>query len=292
MNLASIDIFHVLSAIAALLVSAHVFGFLAARVGLPAILGELVGGLLLGATVLKHVAPDVSAWLFAAAPSDPQHQPTAAMLPILGMCSQLGLLLLMFIGGLQMKRLVTRRDAKAVAWISGLGVSIPVIVGLVLLRFIDVDRYMGFAHSRTALDIVLLTALAVTSIPVITRIFMDLGLMQTRLARIVLSVAVIEDVLLYIAVSIAVGMADASGKADASIPALLDMDPNSALFILWHVAASIGLLAVASWGFRSLRTSTSARLNLIARRSPVGWSLALVFVTTIVGMLLGLAPLY
>ena len=54
--------------------------------------------------------------------------------------------------------------------------------------------------------IVLLIALAVTSIPVITRIFLDLGLMNTRLARVVLSVAVIEDVMLYVALSIALGM--------------------------------------------------------------------------------------
>ncbi|MCW2973730.1 MAG: sodium:proton antiporter [Thermoleophilia bacterium] len=292
MSLASLDIFHVLAAIAALLVFAHAFGFLAQKLGLPAIIGEIAGGLVLGATVLKRVWPDGSAWLFQPAPADALTQPTPAMLPILGICSQLGLLLLMFLGGLQMKRLVTKRDAKAVGWISSLGVLIPVGIGLVLLQFIDVDRYVGVAHSRTALDIVLLTALAVTSIPVITRIFMDLGLMKTRLARIVLSVAVIEDVLLYIAVSIAVGMADASSKADASIPAFLDMDPNSTAFILWHIAASLTLLAVASWGFRSLGNSTSARLNLIARRSPVGWQLALVFVTTIVAMLLGLAPLY
>ena len=292
MSVATLDLFHVLAAIAALLVAAHVGGFLAIRSGLPAIVGEIVGGLLLGATVLKRLAPDVSAWLFQAAPADPSSTPTPAMLPILGMCGQLGLLLLMFVGGLQMKRLVTRRDFRAVGWISGLGVAIPVLTGIVLLQFVDVSRYLGTAGSKSALDIVLLTALAVTSIPVITRIFLDLGLMGTRLARIVLSVAVIEDVLLYIAVSIAVGMANATSKSDASIPSFLDLDPNSLPFILWHVGASLALLAVAAWGFRSMRTSTSVRLNLIARRSPVGWTLALVLLTTLVAMLLGLAPLF
>ncbi|MCW2959674.1 MAG: sodium:proton antiporter [Thermoleophilia bacterium] len=294
MSLATIDIFHVLAAISALLVMAHLGGFLAARAGLPPMIGELLGGLLLGATVLRRVWPDGSEWLIPATPGVGEAMP--AVLPVLGFCSQLGLLLLMFIGGLQMRRLVTRADAKAVGWISSLGVAVPVICGLLLLLVIDVTPYMGTAQNETALDIILLAALAVTSIPVITRIFIDLGLMETRLARIVLSVAVIEDVLLYIAVSIAIGMAEADAKSDASIPHYLGLEPDSPLFIAWHVGASLALLAFAAWGFGKAgggsRTAQLARTNPVARRSTLGYTVAAILGITLLAMLLGLAPMF
>jgi Kef-type K+ transport system membrane component KefB len=158
--------------------------------------------------------------------------------------------------------------------------------------------YMGTAQHLTALKIVLLIELAITSIPVITRIFLDLGLMNTRLARIVLSVAVIEDVLLYIALSIALGMAQAGFKSDASIPHMLGFPPDSMLFIGWHVIASLALLAIAAWGFGGVGASGQGSeekytgRNIIAMRSPLGWVLASILATTSLAMLLGLAPMF
>jgi Kef-type K+ transport system membrane component KefB len=291
MSLASLDIFHVLAAIAALLAVAHMGGLIAARFGLPPMLGELTGGVLLGATVLDRVWPAAFTWMF---PPLPEAGAVPAVLPILGFCSQLGLLLLMFVGGVGMRRLVTRSDVKAVSWISGLGVLVPVLVGLLIFRFEDFDEYLGPAESHSALRIVLIAALAVTSIPVITRIFIDLGLMETRLARIVLSVAVLEDVLLYIGISLAVGMASGDLKIDASIPTYWDLDPSGVPYIAWHVAASMVLLVAASVSVRVLPsgTGTAARHNPIARRSPLGWTVAFLCAVTLVAMLLGLAPIF
>lgn len=298
MSLASLDIFHVIVALSALLVAAHVGGFIAGRIGIPPMVGELAGGILLGATFFKRVWPEGHAWLLPAPPADALTQPTSAVLPILGFCSQIGLLMLLFIGGLQLRRLVTRKDAKSVGWISSLGVIIPVAAGLLALMVIDVEQYVGSANSLTALKIVLLIELAITSIPVITRIFLDLDLMNTRLARTVLSVAVIEDVLLYIALSIALGMANTTAKSDASIPHHLGLAPDSFEFIAWHIVASLVLLGVAAWGFGKVNANKSqayggaSRLNVIARRSPLGWTLASILVITGVAMLLGLAPMF
>ncbi|MGI5863947.1 MAG: cation:proton antiporter [Myxococcales bacterium] len=282
-NLAPIDIFHVLAAISALLVFAHLGASLAARIGIPPMVGELTGGILLGATVFRRIWPEGHAWLLPVAPS-----PVA---PILGFCSTIGLLMLLYIGGLQLRRLITARDTRAVGWISALGVLIPVGAGLLVLQVVDVSKYLGSANQLTALKIVLLIELAITSIPVITRIFLDLGLMSSRLARIVLSVAVIEDVMLYIALSIALGMAQAGAKSDASIPHYLGFAPDSAAFIAWHIVASLALLAVAAWGFgKAVRPSS--RLNPIAERSPLGWTLVSILVITGAAMFLGLAPMF
>lgn len=291
MSLASLDIFHILAAIAALLSLAHLGGLIAGRIGIPPMVGEIAGGLLLGATVLGRLWPEAEQWLF---PTVSAGDPIPPVLPVLAFCSQLGLLLLMFIGGLQMRRLVTRRDVRSVGWISGLGVLVPVLAGLAILQFEDFSSYLGPAQALDSLHIVLIAALAVTSIPVITRIFMDLDLMETRLARVVLSVAVIEDVLLYIAVSLAVGMASGTATKDASIPSHLDMDPQGIPYLAWHVCASMLLLAAASTGVRFLTSNRTSEIirNPIARRSPLGWTLALLFTVTLVAMLLGLAPIF
>jgi Kef-type K+ transport system membrane component KefB len=291
MSLASLDTFHVLAALAALLTVAHLGGLVASWFGLPPMLGELAGGVLLGATVLEHAWPAGFTWLF---PRVPESGAVPAVLPILGFCGQLGLLLLMFSGGVGMRRLVARSDVRAVSWISGLGVLVPVVVGIVIFRFADFDAYLGPARSHPAFEIVLIAALAVTSIPVITRIFIDLGLMETRLARIVLSVAVLEDVLLYIGLSLAVGMAHGNASADVSIPSQLGMDPGGVAYVAWHVAASLLLLVAASLSVKVLpsRSGSGRDRNPISRRSPLGWTVAFLCGVTLVAMLLGLAPIF
>lgn len=288
-----LDLFHVIVTLTVILSCAHIGGYLAARLRVPPMVGELAGGLVLGATVLKRVWPDAHAWLLPAAPA--AIGPVPPVLTVLGFCSTVGLLLLMFIGGLQLRRLLTREDTGSVGWVAASGVVVPVAAGLLLFELVDLSAYVGHAGHLMAFKIVLLIELAITSIPVIARIFIDLGLMHTRLARIVLSVAVIEDVLLYVALSIALAMVQAKSAGDASVLGLLGIGPDQPAFVIWHVVASLLLLAVATWGFGPMRGSRGeacARFNFIARRSPLAWLLTSVLAITGIAMALGLAPMF
>lgn len=293
MNLGLVDLFHVIVTLAVLLSCAHLGGYAAARLRIPPMVGELAGGLLLGQTVLKRLWPDAHAWLLPALPATGSTVPP--VLTVLGFCSTIGLLLLMFIGGLQLRRLLTRDDTGSVGWVATTGVIVPVVAGLLLFEVVDFSGYAGSAGHLGALKIVLLIELAITSIPVIARIFLDLGLMHSRLARIVLSVAVIEDVLLYVALSIALGMVQAKSGGDASVLTWLGVGPDEPAFVLWHIAASLLLLGVAAWGFGPVHApggEACARFNFIARRSPLAWLLTSVLAITGVAMLLGLAPMF
>ena len=293
MNLGLVDLFHVIITLAVLLSCAHLGGYAAARLRIPPMVGELAGGLLLGQTVLKRLWPDAHGWLLPALPATGGTVPP--VLTVLSFCSTIGLLLLMFIGGLQLRRLLTRDDTASVGWVAATGVIVPVVVGLLLFEVVDFSGYAGTAGHLGALKIVLLIELAITSIPVIARIFLDLGLMHSRLARIVLSVAVIEDVLLYVALSIALGMVQAKSGGDASVLTWLGVGPDEPAFVVWHIAASLLLLGVAAWGFGPVHApggEACARFNFIARRSPLAWLLTSVLAITGVAMLLGLAPMF
>jgi Kef-type K+ transport system membrane component KefB len=152
------------------------------------VVGEILGGVLLGPTLLGRAWPSAHDWLFPA---------TGATPAVLGAVYQLGLLLSMFTAGTQMRSLVSRSAARPVASIGAIGLIFPFLAGLGALAAIDFTRFEGTAQNRTALLLVFAIAIAVTSIPVISRILLDLGLLKTRFAQIVLSVAVIEDVVLY-----------------------------------------------------------------------------------------------
>jgi len=87
-------------------------------------------------------------------------------------------------------------------------------------------------------------AAAVTSIPVISRIMHDVGLLGTRFARIVLSVAVIEDIVVYVVLAVAVGLVVSSGSKAFGLPAALNIH-GVAESSLYHTIVAVSFLGVA-----------------------------------------------
>ena len=145
------DTAHVLAALIVLIVSAHAFGYVFARFRQPPVIGEIVGGIMLGPTLLERVWPNAYDWLF---PS------TGAVPSVLGAVYQLGLLLLMFTAGTQMRGLISRPAAKVVGWIAATGLLVPFLAGVTAFALIDFTRFEGTAHNRTALLLVVQVALS------------------------------------------------------------------------------------------------------------------------------------
>jgi Kef-type K+ transport system membrane component KefB len=186
MTLAAGDFAQLLLAVGLLLGAAHAVGHLFTLARQPRVIGEIMGGLLLGPTVLGALAPELQATLF------PSEGPVAA---VLGWNYQIGLLLLMFASGAEMRSVFRRGETRVVGLVTVVGVVLPFVAGLLLFRVIDSSSLLGVAQNDTALLLVFGLAIAVTSIPVISRIMFDLGIIETPFARIVLGVAVIEDAL-------------------------------------------------------------------------------------------------
>src|SRR3954451_11115903 len=176
MSLTDPDVGHVVVALIALLSAAHLMGRVFARLRQPPVIGEIVGGLMLGPTLLGALLPDVQGALF------PTDGPTPV---VLGAVYQLGLLLLMFAAGAEIRSVFRRGERRTATFVTLAGTVLPFAFGLALLTVVDLDRYRGVSGGPVAFLLVFAAAMAVTSIPVISRIMLDLGVAGTPFARIV-----------------------------------------------------------------------------------------------------------
>jgi Kef-type K+ transport system membrane component KefB len=135
-------------------------------------------------------------------------------------------------------------------------------------------------------------AVAVTSIQVISRIMHDLGLLSTRFARIVLSVAVIEDIVLYVVLAVAVGLVQATGSEAFGVPTALNIHTVAGGSVYHTVAAAAFLGVALTVGGRIYRSLAGMRANPMARRSPVAFQLLWMLSLSAGALVLGLVPLY
>ena len=277
------ELAHLLLALGLLLAAAHGFGYAMSRLNQPRVIGEILGGLLLGPTVFGAVAPRLQAAVF----------PSSTAVPtILDAVYQLVLLLLMFSAGAEIRGLFHRSERQAVAWISLVGMVVPFAAGLVAVGTLHFHTLRGSASTDAAFLIVFGIAIAITSIPVISRIMLDLGILDTSFARIVLGVAVVEDVLLYVLLAIALGLV-AHGPGDLwGLPLTLGIQPGSAGSVVYHVVAELTFLA----GFLTFGPWFYGRLlrgyNPVKRGNPIGFQLVFLFGMSFLAIYLGVVPIF
>jgi Kef-type K+ transport system membrane component KefB len=232
--IASAELTRVVIALLALLVSSHAGGAVFQRFRQPRVIGEIIGGLVLGPTVLGQIWPDAIAWLFT-------DDLTARA--VIGFVQQMGLFLLMFCAGVDARRRMRGTERRVIGAVSAVGLVVPFAFGALAVALIPMDSLWGENANQTSFVLVFATAVAVTSIPVISRIMHDLGLLRTGFARVVLGVAVVEDVILYVVLAVAVDLATPDGPA-TGLPGLLGLEAGSIGDILYHTVTTAGLLTL------------------------------------------------
>src|SRR5947207_6882608 len=116
----------------------------------------------------------------------------------------------MFLSGAETQQLFTREERRDVGWLTIVGTGIPFALGLIFGPWLIRPALAGPNGNRLSLTIILAVGVAVTSVPVVSKIFADLKILHTRFARLVLGVAVLEDIVLWLALAVATAMA---GKA-------------------------------------------------------------------------------
>jgi Kef-type K+ transport system membrane component KefB len=177
-----------------IIVAARLVAALFRRLGQPSVVGEIAAGLLLGPSVLGRFCPGLFQAVF---------HPTVAEVPaplfdsllgwVLTALSQLGLIFLLFLVGLEVDLAHLRWQGRAALSISLAGIVAPFLLGLALAQFL---------HPRVAADIPALqfslflgTALSITAIPVLGRIMLELNITRTRLGTVAMAAAAVDDAL-------------------------------------------------------------------------------------------------
>lgn len=277
MSLTQSDISHVICATGLLLLSAHLLGYLFVQARQPRVIGEIVGGLMLGPTFLGMAIPDLQESLFPSA---------GITATVLGALYQFGIIFLMFATGSTLRTLFRSTERRTVLSISATGIAIPFAAGLAAFYVFDLDYLHGSANNPQSLGLVFAAAIAVTSIPVISRIMLDLGIANTPFARIVLSAAVIEDIVLYAVLAIAVGLA--SGEVgDFGVSSWLGIAPASLAGSAYYATATVMLLAFALTSGRRI-----AKICRTQALSPVAYLVILLFAVTMLCLAFSVAPMF
>jgi Kef-type K+ transport system membrane component KefB len=242
--------------LAILLTTAHLLGYLFARLRQPRVIGEILAGILLGPFLLGKLAFYDRVLQLSLAPG-----PRKAALDLL---YQLGLLLLMFLSGAETKALFQRHERRQIAWLASVGTVLPFFIMLGLASLLPLGWFMGERSNRTSLLLVMGIAVAVTSIPVISRIFFDLKILHTRFARLVLGVAVLEDIGLWAVLAVATSLAGSAGTPKREIAL--------------HIALTLAYFALGlTLAPRAIKRISKSRFNMLAVNSPVTFTLLIVF---------------
>jgi Kef-type K+ transport system membrane component KefB len=165
-----------------ILAVARLVGLLFRKIHQPQVMGEMVAGILLGPSLLGWVAPGFSAALFP--PSS---------LGFLSALSQIGLILFMFLVGLELDPKSLRGNGHAAVTISHVSITAPFLLGTALALFLYPrlsDQSVPFTHFALFMG----TAMSITAFPVLARILSERNLLRTRLGAITIACAAIDDV--------------------------------------------------------------------------------------------------
>ncbi len=242
-----------------LLACLHGLGHLFERLRQPRLVGEILAGVLLGPFVLGRLAPGISATLFGA------HAGTDQTGPALGFAYWLGLMLLMFVSGSGTHSLLARENRRKTAVLLGIGTPLPffITLGLGLASVLPVHSLMGTAGQPISTLLVLSIGVAVTSIPIISRIFHDLGILHTRFASLILGFAVIEDILLWGALAVATSLVSSATSTQQHV--LGDAAAHMAAALVYTI---LGLTLAPTL----LKRLHDARWNFLVKTSPTAYA--------------------
>ena len=267
------EIGSILLALSVLLLSTHFMGYAFVRLRQPRLVGEILAGILLGPFILGRLAPSISTEIFGASEEGNK------ISVVLGFIYWFGLILLMFISGSQVRRVFAQENRRETAWILGIGTPLPffLVLGLGLFSFLPLKSLTGSAGQEISALLILSIAVAVTSIPVISRIFYDLKILHTRFASLILSAAVLEDIILWGVLAIATAIASTATLAQQHVVSEISS----------HIGATIAYIILALFVTPPLLKKVNAsRWNVFRKSSPLGYVILVLFLYTVVAALL------
>jgi Kef-type K+ transport system membrane component KefB len=209
----------VLLTLAAVVVVGRLLGRAFAAIGQPPVIGEVLGGILLGPSLLGRVAPDVAAYILP-----------GAVAPVLSVVAQLGVILYMFLVGLDLNLDPLRSRARAVLAISHASLLAPFALGSLLAVYLY-PRISTNDVPFTSFALFMGVAMSITAFPVLARILTDRGMSRSDLGVIALACAAAADVTAWCLLAFVVGVVQ-SQVGSAAIVAVFTLGFVAVMFLV------------------------------------------------------------
>lgn len=220
--LSSTELLTLIVQLAALLTLGLLFGRLSARFGMPAIVGELLAGVVLGPSLLGHTVPKLYHWLFPATPSQ-QH--------LLDAIAQFGVVLLVGVAGAHLDVKSLPRRGSIALRISLFGLLLPLTLGITAGYYAPLSLTPG--HNRVVFAAFAAVTMCVTAIPVIAKTLADMNLMHREVGQLTLTAGMFDDTAAWFMLSLVSAMATVGltgGPFTRSVVYLLGFVVVAALF--------------------------------------------------------------
>jgi len=188
---------------------ARLFGFLFKKIGQPSVVGEILAGIVLGPSLLGMYMPGVSDFLFP-----------AASLDNLQVLSQIGLVLFMFVVGMELNLNVLKNKAHEAVVISHASIVIPFTLG-VGLAYIIYSSFAPEGVAFTSFALFLGISMSITAFPVLARIIQERGMQKSRLGAMAITCAAADDITAWCLLAVVIAIVKAGSAVSAIYTILL-----------------------------------------------------------------------
>jgi len=189
--------------LALLLLVGRLMGEAVQRIGQPSVMGQLIGGLLLGPSFFGLLWPSAQHAIF---PADPVQK------GMLDAVSELGVLMLLLLTGMETDLQMVRRVGRAAIAVALAGVAIPFACGFALGEMLPA-QYLPKPDARLVTAIFLGTALSISSVKIVAMVVREMNFMRRDLGQIIVASAILEDTIGWVIIAVAFGLA-AAGTID------------------------------------------------------------------------------
>ncbi|MFC3453618.1 cation:proton antiporter [Amycolatopsis speibonae] len=190
-----------LVALPVILGACYLAGVLARRLGQPAVIGEIVAGILLGPSLFGIVWPDAFGWLFP-----------GGVVSAINILSQLGLIFFMYLVGSEIDVDAVRRRGFTAVTVSQVSIALPMVSGIVLA--LGMYPLFGGDVGFLAFGLFIAVSMSVTAFPVLARILTDRGISKTPLGALALTCAAVDDVAAWCLLAVVVAVSQGGSPAE------------------------------------------------------------------------------
>lgn len=189
--------------IVAIVIVARIFGWFFNKIGQPSVIGEIIAGIVLGPSLFGMYFPEASAAIFP-----------VESLGNLNLLSQVGLILFMFVVGMELDLKVLKTKAKEAVVISHSSIVIPFSLGMILAYFMY-STYAPEGVNFLSFALFMGIAMSITAFPVLARIVQERGIQKTKLGTIVLTAAAADDITAWCILAVVIAIVKAGSVVSA-----------------------------------------------------------------------------